>query len=79
MRANVDKRKQTLTPPFIAVFYTPLCNPLKIVGGQDVGSLRVKDQTLKKARALLFPEEFFLLGRSPRASNFHRKRKLQGL
>ena len=22
-RANVDKRKQTLTPPFIAVFYTP--------------------------------------------------------
>ena len=27
-RANVDKRKQTLTPPFIAVFYTPLCNPL---------------------------------------------------
>ena len=28
-RANVDKRKQTLTPPFIAVFYTPLCNPLK--------------------------------------------------
>ena len=27
-RANVDKRKQTLTPPFIAVFYTPLCNPM---------------------------------------------------
>ena len=28
-RAKVDKRKQTLTPPFIAVFfYTPLCNPL---------------------------------------------------
>ena len=27
-RANVDKRKQTLTPSFIAVFYTPLFNPL---------------------------------------------------
>ena len=27
-RANVDKRKQTLTPPFIGLFYTPLCNPL---------------------------------------------------
>ena len=27
-RANVDKRKQTLTPPFMAVFYTPLCNHL---------------------------------------------------
>ena len=32
-RANVDKRKQTLTPPFIAVFYTPLCNPLKLTWG----------------------------------------------
>ena len=27
--AQVDKRKQTLTPPFIEVFYTPLCNPLR--------------------------------------------------
>ena len=31
MRANVDKRKQTLTPPFIAVFLHPLCNPLILV------------------------------------------------
>ena len=30
-RANVDKRKQTLTPPFMAVFYTPLCNPQRFV------------------------------------------------
>ena len=29
MRANGDKRKQTLTPPFMAFFYTPLCNPLE--------------------------------------------------
>ena len=27
-QGNVDKRKQTLTPPFIAVFYNSLCNPL---------------------------------------------------
>ena len=40
-RANVDKRKQTLTPPFIAVFYTPLGNPLKDVSdSRRASSLR---------------------------------------
>ena len=29
-RAKVDKGKQTLARPFIAVFYTPLCNPLNL-------------------------------------------------
>ena len=39
-QANVDKRKQTLTPPFIAVFYTPLCNPLIIAPGKVAEILR---------------------------------------
>ena len=33
--ANVNKRKQTLTPPFIVDFYTPLCNPLKEIYHQN--------------------------------------------
>ena len=33
-RANVDKRKQTLTPPFVAVFYTPFAIPLRLWGYQ---------------------------------------------
>ena len=39
MRANAHKRKQTLTPPFTAVSYTPLCNPL-IVGSSQTWLLK---------------------------------------
>ena len=35
--SNVDKRKQTLAPPFSAVFPTALCNPLTYFHGTVLG------------------------------------------
>ena len=45
----MDKRKQTLTPPFTAVFYTPLCNPLI---GRRLPKAFGKDTALKTHTAL---------------------------
>ena len=43
--AKVETCKQPLTPPFIAVFHTPLCDPLRF-------QIAVKSRDLKSQRAL---------------------------
>ena len=49
MRADVDKRKQTLKPPFIAVFYTPLCNPLNVKQILPADVLAISESAVKIA------------------------------
>ena len=51
-RANVDKRKQTLTPLFIAVFHTPLAHfsyAIIVVGGIEPKCSKCYDRKVKIA------------------------------